>query len=197
VRNGEETILFLQTGQVFHTKPDAARFGRAAKQLAGLGIDAASVRELYFKTRVVPAKEYAGAVTLLGIFALQLSALGNQMALQRRHSEFEPVTRAKEYINSHQMEELSLGAVAKAVHMSTFYFCKMFKKSTGLNFSDYVRRLRTEKAKNLLLNRNLRVSEIAYAIGFQSLTNFNRTFRLIVGKSPTEYRANFAVLSAA
>jgi AraC-like DNA-binding protein len=83
---------------------------------------------------------------------------------------------------------LSLGQVAKAVNTSTFYFCKMFKKATGLNFTDYVSRLRIEKAKNLLLNRNLRVSEIAYEVGFQSLTHFNRVFKRIMGQSPTEYR---------
>ena len=46
-----------------------------------------------------------------------------------------------------------------------------------------------EKAKNLLLNPNLRVSEIAYEVGFQSLTHFNRVFKRILGQSPTEYRA--------
>ena len=45
----------------------------------------------------------------------------------------------------------------------------MFKKVTGLNFTDYVSRIRIEKAKNLLLNPNLRISEIAYEVGFQSL----------------------------
>jgi AraC-like DNA-binding protein len=64
----------------------------------------------------------------------------------------------------------------------------MFKKATGLNFTDYVSRIRVEKAKNLLLNRNLRVSEIAYEVGFQSLTHFNRVFKKVMGQSPTEYR---------
>jgi AraC-like DNA-binding protein len=45
-----------------------------------------------------------------------------------------------------------------------------------------------EKAKNLLLNPNLRISEIAYEVGFQSLTHFNRVFKKIVRQSPTEYR---------
>ena len=58
-------------------------------------------------------------------------------------------------------EEISLGQVASAVHTSTFYFCKLFKRVTGINFTEYVSRLRTEKAKALLLNPNLRVSEIA------------------------------------
>ena len=92
----------------------------------------------------------------------------------------------------HQSEDISLGQVAKAVSTSTFYFCKMFKKVTGINFTDYVSRVRVENAKNLLLNPNLRVSEIAYEVGFQSLTHFNRVFKKVIGRSPTEYRRQLA-----
>jgi YesN/AraC family two-component response regulator len=78
------------------------------------------------------------------------------------------------------------------VNTSTFYFCKMFKKVTGLHFTDYASRVRIESAKNLLLNPNLRISEIAYEAGFQSLTHFNRVFKKILGQSPTEYRSKLA-----
>ena len=78
--------------------------------------------------------------------------------------------------------------MAKALHVSTFYFCKMFKKATGLTFVDYLGRVRIEKAKTQLLNPNRRVSEIAYDIGFTSLTNFNRVFKQVSGQSPTKYR---------
>ena len=98
------------------------------------------------------------------------------------------ITRARDYIANHQGEDLSLGQVARAVNTSSFYFCKLFKKATGLNFTEYVTRVRLEKAKNLLLNPHLRVSEIAYEVGFQSLTHFNRVFRKTLGKSPTAYR---------
>jgi AraC-like DNA-binding protein len=86
------------------------------------------------------------------------------------------------------------------VNTSTFYFCKLFKKATGLTFTDYVSRVRIEKAKNLLLNPNLRVSEIAYEVGFQSLTHFNRVFRKLTGQSPSHYRESlpaFATTSRA
>ena len=76
--------------------------------------------------------------------------------------------------------------------MSTFYFCKTFKKTTGLNFTHYVSRVRVEKSKSLLLNRNYRISEIAYEVGFQSLTHFNRVFKRIAGESPTHYRQHLA-----
>jgi AraC-like DNA-binding protein len=72
--------------------------------------------------------------------------------------------------------------------VSTFYFCKMFKKATGLTFTEYLGRVRVEKAKTLLLNPHLRISEIAYDVGFQSLTHFNRVFREITGEAPTAFR---------
>ena len=103
------------------------------------------------------------------------------------------ITRAKQYIQENHGEALSLGQVAKAVNTSTFYFCKMFKKHTGVNFTEYVSRVRIGSAKNLLLNPNLRISEIAYEVGFQSLTHFNRGFKVVVGESPTEYRARLKI----
>jgi AraC-like DNA-binding protein len=83
-----------------------------------------------------------------------------------------------------------LSDVAKASGASVFHFCKVFKKSTGLKFTDYVARVRLEDAKAELLNPNRRISEIAYDVGFQSLTQFNRMFKRIFGQSPTEFRTN-------
>jgi YesN/AraC family two-component response regulator len=96
--------------------------------------------------------------------------------------------RAKSYIGEHQAETLSLDQMAKSLNVSTFYFCKMFKKATGLTFTDYLSRTRIERAKNLLLNPHVRVSEVAYDCGFISLTHFNRIFKRVEGKSPTDYR---------
>jgi len=131
-------------------------------------------------------------VKLLSIFAEHLSTLSNRLIVQQENAEPPVITRAKEYIQEHHTEELSLSQVAKAVNTSTFYFCKIFKKLTGVNFTDYVSRIRIEKSKNLLLNPNLRVSEIAFEVGFQSLTHFNRVFKKILGQSPTEYRAQLS-----
>src|ERR1022692_2875295 len=75
-------------------------------------------------------------------------------------------------------------------HLS--FVCNLFKKATGLNFTEYLSQVRIEKAKNLLLNPNLRVSEIGYEIGFQSLTHFNRVFKHVLNQSPTEYRTQLA-----
>ena len=155
-------------------------------------VDMAQLRKAYFNTRVLSPKEHEAMVKLLQIFAQHLSMVSNQIVVQKQNAEPPVITRAKEYIREHQTEDISLGQVAKAVNTSTFFFCKMFKKVTGINFTDYVSRVRIENAKNLLLNPNLRVSEIAYEVGFQSLTHFNRVFKKIIGQSPTDYRAKLS-----
>jgi YesN/AraC family two-component response regulator len=190
VKLGENLIGFLQTGQVFRRKPTEAQFSRVAKQLEEWGVtgENGEIRDAYFSTRVLTRRQHDAMVTLLRIFALHLSTVSNQVLVRQQNAEPPMITRAKDFISKNQGEALSLGQVAKAVNTSTFYFCKMFKKATGLNFTDYVSRTRIEKAKNLLLNPNLRVSEIAFEVGFQSLTHFNRVFKKIVGESPTEYR---------
>ncbi len=191
VRLGDRLIGFLQTGQVFRKKPSPAQFDRTVKLVAewGVNVDRKKLESAYFRTRVVSSKQHDSVVKLLTIFAQHLSMLSNQVLVQHENAEPPVIRRAKEYIQEHQAEEISLGQVAKAVNTSTFYFCKMFKKMTGINFTDYLSRVRIEKSKNLLLNPNLRVSEIAFEVGFQSLTHFNRVFKKVLGQTPTEYRA--------
>ncbi len=194
VRMGDQLIGFLTTGQVFRKKPTEALFKRAVRLITEWGVPAETkeLRAAYFSTRVLSARQHESAVRLLTIFAEHLSMVNNQIVVRDQNSEPPVITRAKQFINEHQTEELSLEQVASAVHTSKFYFCKMFKKATGINFTDYLSRLRTERAKNLLLNPNLRVSEIAYEVGFQSLTHFNRVFKRIAGRSPTNYREQLA-----
>ena len=194
VRLGGNLVAFLHTGQVFRKKPTAAQFDRVSKLVAdwGVNVDLGKLKTAYFNSRVLAPKEHEAMVSLLQIFAQHLSLVSNQIVVQQANAEPPVITRAKEFIKQHQTEDISLGQVAKAVNTSTFYFCKMFKKITGINFTDYVSRTRIENAKNLLLNPNLRVSEIAYEVGFQSLTHFNRVFKKIIGQSPTEYRGQLA-----
>ena len=107
------------------------------------------------------------------------------------------ISRARSYIADHHAEKMTLTGIARAVNMSAFYFCKSFRKATGLTFTHYVARVRVEKVKDLLLNPNKRVSEAAYEAGFQSLSQFNRVFRLVAGEPPSAYREKLRSTSPA
>jgi AraC-like DNA-binding protein len=190
VRVGDQVVAFLQTGQVMLRPPSKARFRQTLRQVAGWGekIDEAQLRKTYFATRVLPRRHYDSILLLLSIFAQHLSSLSNQLMMQQAAEENPVVTRARQFIAEHHGEEISLGQLAQAVHMSRFYFCKVFKEGTGLTFVEYLARARVETVKKLLLNPHKRMSESAYEAGFQSLSQFNRIFRRFVGESPTGYR---------
>ena len=105
------------------------------------------------------------------------------------HAEPAEIWKARNFIHENFGEELSLARVAQFVNLSPNYLSEKFKDVTGINFVDYVARTRHAKAVSLLHNLNHRVSEVAFAAGFQSLSQFNRVFKSLAGKSPTEYRA--------
>jgi len=187
---GDNVIGFLQTGQIALRKPTDTGFTKVAQQLItwGIKVDLNELQDAYFHGKVLGKEQYEAMVRLLEIFAKHLSVMANQIMIEQQNEEPPLIARAKRFIGEHQAESLSLNQMAKALNVSTFYFCKMFKKATGLTFTDYLARTRIERAKNLLLNPNVRVSEVAYDCGFVSLTHFNRVFKRVVGKSPTEYR---------
>ena len=190
VRVGENLVAFLQTGQILLHTPSKKEFAKTTRQLVqwGTEVDLKRLEEAYFQTRVITKKQYESILRLLTIFAQHLSGLSNELMVMEAAAESPQVAKARVFITEHQAEELSLGQVASAVNMSSFYFCKTFKKATGMTFTDYLARVRIEKVKNLLLNPHKRVSEAAYEAGFQSLSQFNRVFRRIAGESPTVYR---------
>src|SRR6266571_8484286 len=102
----------------------------------------------------------------------------------------EPVEiwKARKFIHAHPDDELSLAKVAKFAHISANHLSEKFKEVAGINFVDYVARIRVDNARDLLQNSNLRISEIAFAVGFQSLSQFNRVFKKLTRKSPTQLR---------
>jgi len=198
VRLGRRTLGFLQLDPVLSNPPDDARFGQVAARIQSLGaaIPARELRRAYFSLPVVPGPKLAAAARLLESFAEHLAMRSNQIALQLGRTEPAVIVRAKQFIEQHYQEKLSLDAVAKAVNTDRYYLCKLFKKLTGLTFTAYLSRMRIEVARNLLLNPNLRISEIAFEVGFQSLTHFNLVFKRILGESPSSYRSHLPVVQS-
>jgi len=138
-----------------------------------------SVIELYSPQRDVIAKVsteagFAGSETLY--------ANGHR-------AEPKDIWKARRFIEEHSNERVSLRKVAVVVGINATNLSEKFKQVTGVKFVDYVARTRFERARKLLDDDDLRVSEIAFAVGFQSLSQFNRVFRKLSGESPSEYRA--------
>jgi YesN/AraC family two-component response regulator len=99
------------------------------------------------------------------------------------------IERALSFMRKHFARTMTLAEVARHAGLSRFHFCRLFHYETGVPFHEYLQALRVDHAKELLVaDRYLRISEVAYAVGFNDLSHFDRTFRKVVGHSPTEYR---------
>jgi len=190
---GNKIVGYLRIGQVLRHMPAKADTTKVSRELERCGIKFnGAIRKAWEKNPLIPPDRYNAIVRLLSFFAEQLSALTNQLVLERQNLEPPLVQKARGYIDHHKTEPLSLSAVAKAAGASVFHFCKVFRKSTGLKFTDYVARVRLEDARTQLLNPNRRISEVAYDVGFQSLTQFNRMFKRVFGQSPSDFRSHLS-----
>lgn len=92
------------------------------------------------------------------------------------------------YIYEHLDQNIQLADLASVVGMSLHYFCRSFKQSVGISPYQYVIQQRLERAKLLLKQRDLAISEIALQCGFANQDHFTKTFRQIVGMTPKAYR---------
>jgi two-component system, response regulator YesN len=104
-------------------------------------------------------------------------------------SEVAGVKRAMELMESRFKEALTLETVAAAACMNPYYFSALFKKRTGVNFKDYLSRLRAEEGRRLLLTTDLSFSEIASLSGLGDARRFGETFKKHFGTAPAEYRS--------
>jgi AraC family transcriptional regulator len=99
--------------------------------------------------------------------------------------------RIKEFVHAKIEDDLTLCEMAQAVELSTAYFSRMFRKSTGESPHQFLLRQRVERAKEMLRSANARVMDVAVACGFKSQQHFAQVFRHVCGASPTDYRQEF------
>lgn len=108
-----------------------------------------------------------------------------------RHSDTERLNRVQSYIFKNYKSGLSLKEAASIANMSPSAFSRYFKQRTHKKFSQFVSEVRIGHACKLLLEDQMNVSEVAFACGFPTLSNFNKQFRMIMDKSPSEYKQTY------
>lgn len=191
IRLGATTIGFLKTGQVFQRQPKEADFTRFIEKLDMSHLsfkEVQSLRDTYLQTQQIDPDRYRSMVALLDSFANQLSQHAEEVAISDEGKEPADIQRARRYIHAHLDEALPLGTVAAIAGLSESHFCRVFKSITNLTLTDYVTRARIQWACKELLRPSTRISEIAFQVGFQSLSQFNRSFTKIHHCSPSAWR---------
>ncbi|WP_461206573.1 response regulator transcription factor [Clostridium sp. DL1XJH146] len=118
---------------------------------------------------------------------IKAKKIAKEINLEKENKVSNEILEAVEYIKNNYNKELHLKDVADVVAISPQYFCKVFKEELGVNFIDYLTRVRIEQAKKMLNEDNLSIKEICFKIGYNDPNYFSRLFKRIVGVSPKEF----------
>lgn len=104
------------------------------------------------------------------------------------HPEGMIINKVRDYIDSHYSENISLNSLAELVYVHPTYLSILFKKKTGKNFKDYLTTVRIARAKELLGDVSLRVSDVGNMVGYDGAKHFSKVFKEITGMTPKDYR---------
>ncbi|MDP9700145.1 response regulator [Paenibacillus polysaccharolyticus] len=107
---------------------------------------------------------------------------------RREQQDNTPIGEALAYIETHLGEPMTMRELADSLHLNSSYFSVLFKEQVGLNFSEYLMRKRVQRAKELLVQTNLPISEIAERVGYQTDKYFIKVFKSLEDISPSKYR---------
>lgn len=188
---GEPVAMLLLSG--FSTQQSLKpAFERTQKFLrdAGIKIERATSEAAYLTTRQMTQQQVKGMISMLTFSSRNLAEFANRRLIRAANYENPSTLRAKQYIQDHSRNRLTMEEVAKHVGLSLTYFSKIFKKETGMSFPEYVNRVRLDNVKGLLISHQMTINNSAFEAGFESISHFNRVFKKFEGTSPIQYREN-------
>lgn len=186
---GGQTVGFLVFAGFRQGQPDGPLLSRVRHLLGRAGV-ATCAREHRRLLIASPALDPAASAALARIVAAMSRHLAH-LAVPQFMMESRPLPalahRARRHLRAHGLTgRCTLAATARACGVSPAHLSRVFHQSTGLTISEYLARFRIEHATELLRQHRQTVAEIAFASGFQSVSQFNRTFKRIAGCAPTQ-----------
>lgn len=116
-----------------------------------------------------------------------VNTLGSEFSKELKGAD-EIMEKAAKFIMENYKNDISLSDVAEFVNMSSTYFSKRFKETTGVGFKEFLLNIRIKKASLLLLESKMKITEVAYSCGFNDSNYFGDVFKRFKGLSPLQYR---------
>ena len=150
-------------------------------------------RPLYHKVQMEPLialqnNPTASLFNMLEVVFHLDALLAEEVSLAKQPPNEFRILQILNFLESHSTEKLSLDAVSKKHGLGKSTFCRFFKKSMGVGFTDYLNKVRIKNAEFLLLNSGKTVTEIAFAVGFNDTSYFIKIFQKYNRMTPSEYK---------
>ncbi|MCD8481620.1 MAG: PocR ligand-binding domain-containing protein [Verrucomicrobia bacterium] len=189
-----EVVGYLILGQVTEKAPDIQHINRWRHSLerAGVKADTTELRGLLQEVPIYSPERMQGVIHMAEWLAQTLSQVLGDKVLDPGDKLPTTIAKTCAYIRSHYSSDLRLPDLAKRANLSKEHFCSQFHRSTGLRLTEYINRVRIEQALKKLAHSEDSITDIALAVGFQSIPHFNRSFKAMVGKSPRDFRKEVA-----
>lgn len=130
---------------------------------------------------------------LVGYLLKQMDSFIEKVGGERNSISRKAVSKAKEFIEQNYASDIGLKQVADAVYLNPSYLSQIFKETTGENFINYLTRIRIEKAQQMLIKPEMKIYEIAQAVGYTDQAYFSRLFKQVVGINPIEFRRRVGI----
>lgn len=141
-----------------------------------------------FQKKVINAEELKEVIEIIREFIKNI--IFENSCSRADNSEI-LIKKAVQYINDNYEKKIALEEIAGYVGISKYYFSVLFKKEKDITFSSYLNSVRIEKAKQLLKNPQITISDVVYEVGFNDAQYFSKTFKKYVGMTVTEYRSKY------
>jgi AraC-like DNA-binding protein len=180
-------VAYFSCGQLLPEPPSSRLWPRYRKLAKRFRLDPAEVRVAYFATPSLSQSKLDQVNRLLAFFAEYFREVGRRVK-QKPQPSFKAIERARDYVESHFREPIRIQDVSKHVGMSPGYLSTLFSHYEGVTLVRFLQQTRITEARKRLEKPAYTVTEIAYEVGFNSVTHFNRVFKKLVACSPSQYR---------
>jgi AraC-like DNA-binding protein/ligand-binding sensor protein len=182
-------VATITGGQILPERPTNKGFKKLWESLKHLPISKDALRKAYFKSSYMSEQQIESLMNLVSFFVDYYCEVGKLLeCVARQDSKFLDIVKAKNYIDNHFREPITISEASEQACLSEAYFSRTFKKALGSTFTQYIQFLRLTEAKKLLKNTDMQISRIAFLCGFNNLSYFNELFRKTEKCSPTEFR---------
>ncbi len=138
-----------------------------------------------FSSVTLPEEFLRCSEAVCAMFAFLMEERREKNSYKKRQSQ---IMAAKNYIEAHYTENLSLDKLSEEFFLSKYHFIRLFRRQTGFSPNAYLRAYRITKAQNLLKTTDLSVEEIAFRVGYDDVSAFIRAFGKSTGLTPSKFR---------
>ncbi|MCE5345342.1 MAG: AraC family transcriptional regulator [Bacteroidales bacterium] len=146
---------------------------------------------------------YSSGIDRLAFFIKTLDAIANTKEYELLSSpgysnsinstDTERINKVMNFIMENFPDEITLEEIANLVNLNKSSFCRYFKSRTKKTFSQFLNEIRIAHACKLLVNGNIKISQICYETGYNNISHFNRQFKLITGLTAKEYSKKYLI----